>query len=143
MTAHRIEQIVLRAIKPFTAREPDFQGEKFMIIRQGNTGRLSRVLVANGFAFLSGVTARDTTRGVREQTEDILAQVDSYLKAAGADKSRIAVANIWLRDIDTFDEMNNAWDAWVDKECPPARATVESHLAGEDILVEIQVQAAV
>ncbi|APA90596.1 RidA family protein (plasmid) [Paraburkholderia sprentiae WSM5005] len=112
-----------------------------MIIRQGITGRLSKALVVNGFAFLSGLTARDTTGGVREQTEDILAQIDSHLKAVGTDKSRIAVANIWLRDIRTFDEMNEAWEAWVDKESPPARATVESRLAGEAILVEIQVQA--
>ncbi|MGF6872685.1 RidA family protein [Paraburkholderia sp. MM5477-R1] len=114
-----------------------------MIIRQGNTGRLSKALVANGFAFLSGLTARDTTRGVREQTADVLAQIDSYLQPVGTDKSRIAVANIWLRDVRTFDEMNEAWEAWVDKECPPARATVESRLAGEDIFVEIQVQAVV
>ncbi|MEX3690378.1 RidA family protein [Paraburkholderia sp. BR14263] len=112
-----------------------------MIVRQGVNGRLSRVLVVNGFVFLSGVTARDTTGGVGQQTKDILDQIDSHLKAAGTDKSRITVANIWLADIDTFDGMNEAWDAWVDKTCPPARATVESRLAGEDLLVEIQVQA--
>lgn len=114
-----------------------------MIVREGNTGRLSRVVVANGFVFLSGVTARDTSGGVREQTDDVLAQIDDYLRTAGTDRSRIAVANIWLRDVGAFDEMNSAWDAWVDRQCPPARATVESRLAGEDILIEIQVQAVV
>jgi enamine deaminase RidA (YjgF/YER057c/UK114 family) len=39
--------------------------------------------------------------------------------------------------------MNAAWDAWVDKANPPARATVESKLAGPDYLVEIMVEAAV
>jgi enamine deaminase RidA (YjgF/YER057c/UK114 family) len=39
--------------------------------------------------------------------------------------------------------MNAAWDEWVDPEAPPARATVESRLAAEAILVEIQVQALV
>ncbi|MGY6250222.1 hypothetical protein ACXIUS_22205 [Bosea thiooxidans] len=39
--------------------------------------------------------------------------------------------------------MNAAWEAWVDPKQPPARATVESKLAADDILVEIQVQALV
>lgn len=114
-----------------------------MITRHEVTGRLSKVLVANGFAFLSGLTAGDRSGGVAAQTADILAQIDGYLKLAGTDKSRIAVANIWLKDISTFSEMNGAWEAWVDKANPPARATVESRLAADNILVEIQVQAVV
>jgi len=114
-----------------------------MITRHEVTGRLSKVLVANGFAFLSGLTAVDRSGGVREQTADILKQIDGYLAMAGTDKTRIVVANIWLKDIANFSEMNAAWEAWVDPAQPPARATVESRLAAENILVEIQVQALV
>ena len=114
-----------------------------MITRYEANGRLSKVLVANGFAFLSGLTARDRSGGVKEQTADILAQIDSYLAMAGTDKTRIVVGNIWLKDIGTFQEMNAAWEAWVDPAQTPARATVESRLASDDILVEIQVQALV
>jgi enamine deaminase RidA (YjgF/YER057c/UK114 family) len=112
-----------------------------MITRHDITGRLSKVVVANGFAFLSGLTAKDRSGGVKDQTADILAQIDGYLTLAGTDKTRIVVANIWLKDISTFAEMNAAWEAWVDPSQPPARATVESRLAAENILVEIQVQA--
>jgi hypothetical protein len=42
-----------------------------MIVRHENTGRLSKALVANGFVFLSGLTAKDRSGGVREQTADI------------------------------------------------------------------------
>ncbi len=114
-----------------------------MITRHEVTGRLSKVLVANGFAFLSGLTAKDRSGGVKEQTADILAQIDNYLAMAGTDKTRIVVGNIWLKDVGTFNEMNAAWEAWVDPKQPPARATVESKLAADDILVEIQVQALV
>lgn len=114
-----------------------------MITRHEVTGRLSKALVANGFAFLSGLTAADRSGGVREQTADILKQIDGYLAMAGTDKTRIVVANIWLKDIANFNEMNAAWEAWVDPAQPPARATVESRLAAENILVEIQVQALV
>jgi enamine deaminase RidA (YjgF/YER057c/UK114 family) len=114
-----------------------------MIKRHEVTGRLSKVVVANGFAFLSGLTTRNRDGDVKAQTADILAQIDEYLKAVGTDKTRIVVANIWLKDIGQFVQMNEAWDAWVDARQPPARATVESRLADDRILVEIQVQALV
>ncbi|AOO80218.1 MULTISPECIES: RidA family protein [Bosea] len=114
-----------------------------MITRHEKSARLSRVVVANGFAFLSGITAKDRSGGAKEQTADILAQIDHFLALAGTSKSKIVTANIWLKDIGAFNEMNAAWDEWVDPEAPPARATVESRLAAEAILVEIQVQALV
>lgn len=114
-----------------------------MITRYETTKILSKVLVANGFAFLSGLTAKERPDDVRAQTADILAQIDEYLSIAGTDKSRIVVANVWLKNVADFDKMNEAWMEWVDPNAQPARATVESRLARENILVEIQVQALV
>ena len=79
---------------------------------------------------------------MRGQTADILARIDARLAELGSDKTRILMANIWLADIATFDEMNAAWDAWVDHAHLPARATVEARLASPDYLVEIAVVAA-
>ncbi len=62
--------------------------------------RLSRVVVHNGIAYLSGVTANDTTTGVMAQTSDVLGKIDAYLELAGTDKSRLLSVQIWLRDID-------------------------------------------
>ena len=69
-------------------------------------------------------------------------QVDGHLAAAGTDKSRLLSAQIWLSDIRFYDEMNAAWDAWVDPQNTPARATGESRLAAHDVKVEIIVTAA-
>ncbi|MDH3689981.1 MAG: RidA family protein, partial [Gammaproteobacteria bacterium] len=73
---------------------------------------------------------------------DILARIDSLLAEAGTDKSKLLTANIWLSDINDFDEMNSVWDAWIDPENPPCRACVESKLAAPQFTVEIQVAAA-
>jgi enamine deaminase RidA (YjgF/YER057c/UK114 family) len=52
-------------------------------------------------------------------------------------------ATIWLTDMDTFDEMNRAWQEWVVPGHTPARATVHSpRLAGPQYGVEIKVIAA-
>lgn len=111
------------------------------IERQDFTGRFNRIVKANGFVFLSGIIAQDSTGDVKAQTQDILQQIDTLLTKIGASKQQIVTANIWLSDIGTIGAMNKAWDEWLDRDHAPVRATVEAKLAREDVLVEIQVQA--
>jgi enamine deaminase RidA (YjgF/YER057c/UK114 family) len=105
--------------------------------------RMSQAVVYGGVAYLAGIVADDLVPSVGDQTRQILAKIDRILAAVGSDKTKILKANIWLSDIRKFDEMNAVWDGWVAKASPPARATVESRLAGPDYLVEIMVEAAV
>jgi enamine deaminase RidA (YjgF/YER057c/UK114 family) len=113
------------------------------ITRIGAGKRMSQAVIHGGKAYLAGVVAEAAAgKSVLEQTKDILAQIDAILKEAGTDKTRILKANIWLSDIATFSQMNEAWDAWVVQGHTPARATVESKLAAPDLDVEIMVEAA-
>ena len=115
-----------------------------MTIKRIDVGpRMSQCVVHNGVAYLAGVVAKDTSAGVKGQTQQILAEIDRLLKEAGTDKAKILKANIWLSDMTTFAEMNAVWDAWVPKGHTPARATVESKLATPAYQVEIMVEAAV
>jgi enamine deaminase RidA (YjgF/YER057c/UK114 family) len=115
-----------------------------MTIQRYEVGpRMSQVVVHGGVAYLAGIVADDLVPSVAEQTKQILAKIDRLLAAVGSDKARILKANIWLTDIRRFDEMNGVWDAWVARDHTPARATVESRLAGAGYLVEIMVEAAV
>ena len=114
-----------------------------MTIERFDPGRRFAQAVAHGdTVYLAGHTASDPEAGVYEQTHEILQLIDRHLAAAGTDKSRLLSASIWLTDIDTFDEMNRAWDEWVDMANLPARATVEARLASPDYKVEIAVIAA-
>jgi enamine deaminase RidA (YjgF/YER057c/UK114 family) len=114
------------------------------ISRVGAGKRMSQAVIHSGKAYLSGFVAdKAEGKSVKEQTEDILAQIDDVLKQAGTDKTKILKANIWLTDIKTFDQMNAAWDGWVVAGQTPARATVESKLAAPGLDVEIMVEAAI
>ena len=113
------------------------------IARYDSGPRLSRMVTYNGIAYLAGLTADNTSADVKGQTAEILAKIDQYLAKAGTSKSKLLTAQIWLPDIATFNEMNAAWEAWIDPKNPPARATVESRLAGPQYLVEIMVTAAI
>ena len=112
--------------------------------RIGAGDRMSEAVIHNGMIYLAGMVAETTVgKSVKEQTKDILSQIDDILKQAGSDKTKIVKANIWLTDIKTWAQMNEAWDAWVVPGQSPARATVESKLAGPGLDVEIMVEAAI
>lgn len=113
------------------------------IKRIDKTAKLSRVVVHEKVAYFSGLTADDRSQDTRGQTQQILEKADAFLAKVGSDRSLLLSATIWLRDIEDFDEMNIAWIGWVDKNEPPARATVQALMGLPDILVEIQFTAAI
>jgi enamine deaminase RidA (YjgF/YER057c/UK114 family) len=118
-------------------------GGKRTLTRIDPGPRMSDAVIHEGRVFLAGqVAERSKGRSVREQTAEILSEIDAVLKKAGTDKTRILTANIWLSDISTFGEMNAVWDAWVVPGRTPARATVEAKLAAPEYKVEIMVTAA-
>jgi enamine deaminase RidA (YjgF/YER057c/UK114 family) len=115
-----------------------------MQIRRFEAGkRMSQAVVYGGFAFLAGQVAGDPSQDVKGQTAQILAKIDRLLEQVGSDKTKILSASIWLADYQTFNEMNEVWDAWVPEGDAPARACVESKLAFPQYTVEIGVIAAV
>ena len=114
------------------------------IERFNQAPRMSQAVVYNGVAYLSGVTAGDAGDDVEAQAKAVLAKIDERLALAGTDKSKLLSAMIWLSDIgNDFAPMNAIWEAWVDPENKPARATVEAQLARPTLKIEIQVVAAV
>jgi len=104
--------------------------------------RMSRAVVRGDTVYLAGLTAGDTSQDIKGQTKQILDKIDSYLAQAGTGKSNLLSANLWIKDMALFADMNSVWNAWVDPENPPARACVKADLARPEILVEIMVTAA-
>tara|TARA_B100000686_G_scaffold21726_1_gene19844 strand:- start:320 stop:670 length:351 start_codon:yes stop_codon:yes gene_type:complete len=113
------------------------------IERFGVGPRMSQVVVHNDTVYVCGQVADDTsTNCVRTQTADTLRKIDERLEMAGTNKSKLLSAQIWVANMALFDEMNAAWDAWVDPNNSPARACVEAKMAAAEYLVEIMVIAA-
>jgi enamine deaminase RidA (YjgF/YER057c/UK114 family) len=104
--------------------------------------RMSRAVIHGGRVFLAGLTANDTSQDIKGQTKQILDKIDSYLAQAGSSKSNLLSANLWIKDMALFADMNSVWNAWVDPENPPARACVKAEMARPEVLVEIMVTAA-
>lgn len=105
--------------------------------------RLSAAVVHQGTVYLAGQVATVAIdKGIAEQTREVLETIDSVLAKAGTDKSKLLWVQIWIPDIATFDAMNEVWDAWVDPDNKPARATVEARLADPRLRIEIAATAA-
>ena len=98
---------------------------------------LSRLVEFGNLVFVAGTTADDKSANCKGQTEQILRKIEQFLREAGSDKSKILGCNVWVSDIREKDQMDAAWQAWVDPNNKPARATVESRLATPDTRVEI------
>jgi enamine deaminase RidA (YjgF/YER057c/UK114 family) len=104
--------------------------------------RMSRCVVRGDTVYLAGLTAGDTSQDIKGQTKQILDKIDGYLAQAGTNKSNLLSANLWIKDMALFADMNSVWNVWVDPENPPARACVRADLARPEVLVEIMVTAA-
>lgn len=105
-------------------------------------GKLCDAVEYNGVVYLAGQVAENLTPGMKAQTEDVLGQIDALLAKCGSSKSHILSATVYISDMKQKAAMDAAWMAWVDRNNPPARATVEVQLGSSDTLVEIMVTAA-
>ncbi len=114
-----------------------------MTIQRFNVGkRLSEIVVHGNTVYLAGEVPDDTSKGITEQTEQVLSKIDKLLKQVGSDKSKLLSAQIFLPDMEDFPGMNAAWEKWVVPGQTPARATIEARLANPAHKVEIMCVAA-
>src|SRR6476469_4112707 len=112
--------------------------ESAMSIKRHGVGpRLSQAVVHGNTVYLAGIVAGDPSADAKGQTEQILKKIDEHLTAVGSHKSKLLSATIYVANMGLYNDMNAAWDAWIDLANTPARATVEARLATPKFLVEI------
>jgi enamine deaminase RidA (YjgF/YER057c/UK114 family) len=107
----------------------------------GLTPTRSRAVVHGGYVFTVAVSP-DPDPGFYEQTRKALRRIDESLAMSGSDKSHILSVIVYIADIARKEEMNRAWDEWVDRANPPMRACLGVDLEPPH-LVEIVVTAAI
>ena len=92
--------------------------------------RMSDAVVFGGLVYTAGVVCEvgGENKDVRQQTMDALDELDRVLAVCRSDKHHILSMQAWVADMGSIGEMNEVYDAWVSKHCPPGRACVESKL---------------
>jgi enamine deaminase RidA (YjgF/YER057c/UK114 family) len=110
------------------------------ITRNIRTPIMHRAVEANGFVFLGGTIADDTSVSMGEQTRSILGKIAGYLKEAGTDTTRVVSASIFVTDLAKKKEMDQVWTEFFGDNLP-ARATVGVADLGGGALIEVVVTA--
>jgi len=113
-----------------------------MTKRYEPTKIMHRLVEHGGVLYLGGITADDTSVGMREQTSEICGKIDKVLALAGSDKTKVLSAQIFITDMTLKGEMNEAWTAWMAPANLPARATVGvADLGTPSTLIEVVITA--
>ncbi len=106
-------------------------------------GPYSQAVAASGFIFVSGQiplepqTGEIIGGGVREQTEQVMRNLDAVLQAAGTGLDLVVKTTVFLADMNDFAAMNEVYGRYFEVE-PPARATVQAARLPRDARVEIE-----
>lgn len=110
------------------------------ITRNIRTPIMHRAVEANGFVFVGGTIADDTSVSMGEQTRNILGKIAGYLREAGSDTSKVVSASIFVTDLSHKKEMDAVWTEFFGDHLP-ARATVGVADLGAGALIEVVVTA--
>ncbi len=109
-------------------------------------GPYSQAIKAGNLVFVSGQIALDRATGtfvnanIKEETVQVMKNIEAVLKAAGLDFSNIVKTTIFLKNMGDFPQVNEVYGSYF-KAQPPARETVEVSRLPKDANVEISVTA--
>lgn len=114
-------------------------------------GPYNQAIAASGqMVFVAGQIPLDPSTGeivgandVVKQTEQVMANLEAILTAAGAKTQDVAKTTVFLADMNDFAAMNGVYARYFDEESAPARACVQVSRLPKDVLVEIECIAVV
>jgi len=109
-------------------------------------GPYSQAVKVGNMLFVSGQipidpkTGEVVKGGIKEQTRQVLENIKTVLEAASYTLNDVAMAFVFLADMNMFPEYNEVYAQYF-KEKPPARVTVQAARLPRDVLIEIAVIA--
>ena len=113
----------------------------------GAIGPYSQAIAANGFLFISGqmpvdpATGNVVEGGITEQSEQVMKNLEAILTEAGSTFDNVVKSTSYLSDIANFAPMNAVYGKYF-KQDPPARAAFAVRTLPKEVLVEIEMIAA-
>ncbi|MDR7129871.1 2-iminobutanoate/2-iminopropanoate deaminase [Algoriphagus sp. 4150] len=105
-------------------------------------GPYSQAVLAGNTLYVSGQIALDSETGelinenITEETHAVMKNLEAVLRAAGFTFGDIAKCSIFIKNMDEFGTINDAYGQYF-KSNPPARETVEVSKLPKNVNVEI------
>jgi 2-iminobutanoate/2-iminopropanoate deaminase len=105
-------------------------------------GPYSQAIQAGNLLFVSGQIAIERSSGhiltndIVSETQQVMSNVESILKAAGYEFGNVVKTTIFLKNMGDFPKVNEVYGQYF-KNSPPARETVEVSRLPKDVNVEV------
>jgi 2-iminobutanoate/2-iminopropanoate deaminase len=105
-------------------------------------GPYSQAIQSGQMLFISGQIASDKSSGkmitdnITDETNQVMKNIEAILTAGGLDFSHVVKSSIFLKDMNNFPLVNDAYGKNFSSN-PPARETVEVSRLPKDVNVEI------
>lgn len=105
-------------------------------------GPYSQAVIAGNTLYVSGQIALDADSGelinenITEETHAVMKNLDAVLREAGFTFEEVVKCSIFIKDMDEFSTINEAYGQYF-KYNPPARETVEVSKLPKNVNVEI------
>jgi 2-iminobutanoate/2-iminopropanoate deaminase len=109
-------------------------------------GPYSQAISTGNFLFTAGQVAIDPATGklveggIREQTRQVMENLNAILTAARTDFSKVVKSTVFLEDIKNFADFNQIYAEYFPSE-PPARSTFQVGALPLGAMVEIEMIA--
>jgi len=106
-------------------------------------GAYSQAIKAGSFLFLSGQipinpqTNELVERTIESQTKQVLDNIEAILQEAGLSLINVAKSEVYLKDMQDFQKMNEIYEQRFSSPIKPARVTIQVAKLPLDALIEI------
>ena len=121
--------------------EDDMEGDVVMS-RCGNNHGYADVVIHNGVAYFSGVTADPEIKGTRAETENILQKYEAMFEKYGLKKKDMIYSNCYVADMAEVDEYGDPWCAWAGDQIAPAGVCVKARPEGDrKVMIQLTLAA--
>ena len=109
----------------------------------GAVGPYSQAIQTDSLIFVSGQLPLDAKTGqivkgnIQDQTDCVLENIKSILKAAGSDLSHVVRCDVFLKDMNDFKSMNEVYSSKFSTDPKPARQAIQVGRLPLDAMIEI------
>lgn len=106
-------------------------------------GPYSQAVIIGDLVYTSGQLPLDPSTGtmpvaVADQARQSLCNIQAILEAAGSSMDKVVKTTVFLKDMNTFAEMNAAYAEFFTEGTYPARSAVEVARLPKDAMLEIE-----
>jgi len=112
-----------------------------------SNGHYSQCIKHNGMLYLSGQLPLDPTdrsmpEGIEAQTDLVLKNIETILKEAGSDKTKVLQVRVYIPNVELWDKVNDRYSLFFGDH-KPVRCIIPTRELHFGSLIEIEVTAIV